>query len=113
VTDRYRLMLAEKGRYPVAMMARILGVSASGFYSWTKSPASREDPWGPLRAEVERLWRGSGRRWGARTIRSQLPGEFAGTTLYRVRKCMRELGIRGVRKNRSKKTTIPDEGCVC
>jgi len=59
------------------------------------------------------LWLGSSRRFGARSILHSLPPQLAGTTLYRVRKCMRELGIRGVRKNRSKKTTIPDEGCVC
>ena len=108
MTDRYRLMLAEKGTHSVRMMARVLGVSASGFYSWLKSPASREDPWGSLRAEVGRLWEGSGRRWGARTIHSQLPAEFAGTTLYRVRKCMRELGIRGIAPNKGKRTTVPD-----
>lgn len=27
-------MLAEKAEFPVKMMARVLGVSRSGFYSW-------------------------------------------------------------------------------
>lgn len=38
-----------------------------------------------------------------------LPEEFAGTTLYRVRKCMKELGIRGIAPNSKKRTTIPNE----
>ena len=37
-----------------------------------------------------------------------LPGEFSGLTLYRVRKLMRELGIRGCTPNARKRTTIPD-----
>ncbi|MCH3927044.1 MAG: hypothetical protein LKE27_11610 [Atopobiaceae bacterium] len=35
-------------------------------------------------------------------------GRFAGTTRYRVRKCMSELGIRGICPNASKRTTVPD-----
>ena len=104
-------MAAERASFPVRLMARLLGVSASGFYSWASSHASPgppDDPWGPLRAEAMRLWLASGRRWGARTIRSQLGGALAGTTLYRVRKCMRELGIRGVAPRRRVRTTVPD-----
>ena len=36
--------------------------------------------------------------------------EFAHATRYRVRKCMLELGIRGICPNASKRTTVPDEG---
>ena len=111
MSDRYALMAAERAEFPVRMMARLLGVSASGFYSWASSHSSPEppaDPWGPLRAEVMRLWLASGRRWGARTIFSQARGRFSGATLYRVRRCMRELGIRGVYPPRRVRTTVPD-----
>ena len=67
-------MAAERASFPVRLMARLPGVSASGFYSWASSHGSTEPPdgpWGPLRAEVMWLWLASGRRWGARTIRSQ------------------------------------------
>ena len=64
------------------MMCRLLGVPRSSFYA-CGGDAPR-DPWAALRAEVERLWLGSGRRWGARTIRSRLAGPHAGATLYRV-----------------------------
>ena len=105
-------MAAERASFPVRMMASLLGVSASGFYDWASrsAPAPPPDPWAPLRAEVLRLWLASGRRWGARTVRSQLAGPFAGATLYRVRKCMRELGVAGARRPRRVRTTVPDPG---
>ena len=101
-------MEAEKGSFPVGLMAQVLGVSRSGFYSWLARPERRGDPWAALRAEVESLWAASGGRWGARTVRSQLPGEPAGATLYRVRTCMRELGIRGIHPRASRRTTVAD-----
>ena len=102
-------MRAEKGNYPVKMMARVLKVSRSGFYSWL-ARGEPDDPWARLRAEVKRVWLESDRIFGARSVLAFLPDELAGTTLYRVRKCMRELGIRGIAPNSRKRTTIPDEG---
>ena len=101
-------MLAEKGNYPVAMMARLLGVSRSGFYAWLKKRGA-DDPWAPLAGEIERIWLESKMRFGARKVLAKLEGgEFAGTTLYRVRKIMRELGIRGIQPRAEKVTTDPD-----
>jgi len=109
VTDKYRLIRAEKANYTVKMMARVLKVSRSGFYSWLNR-GEPEDPWAKLREAVRRVWLESDRTFGARFVHAFLPGEFAGTTLYRVRKCMKELGIRGIAPNSKKRTTIPDEG---
>ena len=109
MTDKYRLMRAEKGNYPVKMMARVLKVSRSGFYGWL-AKGEPEDPWAELRAEVKRVWLESDRTFGARFVLAFLPEGFSGATLYRVRKCMRELGIRGIAPNSKKRTTIPDEG---
>ena len=105
-------MLAERADYSVSMMARVLGVSRSGFYRWVKA-GSPEDPWGPLKEAIIGIWEESGRRFGFRKVWSKLAedpkyGRFAGTTLYRVRKCMSELGIRGICPNASRRTTVPD-----
>lgn len=110
MSQRYELILEEKANFPVKMTARLLRVSRSGFYSWLAR--RRGDPWAGLRGEVERIWLESGRRFGARSVLHTLPPEFDGTTLYRVRKVMRELGIRGIRANRRKRTTVPDEGAA-
>ena len=98
-------MEAEKANFPVKTMARLLGVSRSGFYEWLRR-GEPEDPWLQARADVEREWAESDRRFGARLVRSRLPH----LTLYRVRKIMRGLGIRGVTPNARKRTTIPDAG---
>lgn len=50
----------------------------------------------------------SERRRGARTIRSRLDGPFAGATLYRARKRMREPGMHGIRPRASRRTTVAD-----
>ena len=105
-------MLAERTSCSVSMMARVLGVSRSGFYRWLKA-GSPEDPWGPLKEAIIEIWDASGRRFGFRKVWSKLAedpkyGRFAGTTLYRVRKCMSELGIRGICPNASRRTTVPD-----
>ena len=103
----YRMMLAEKAEFPVKMMARVLGVSRSGFYSWLSNGCPREN-WSAEREAVRRVWLESDRRFGFRFVKRFLPGEFSGLTLYRVRKLMREPGIRGCTPNARKRTAIPD-----
>lgn len=102
-------MEAERASFPVKMMARLLGVSRSGFYDWL-ARGDAPDPWSGLRERVRRLWVESDRTFGARMLRAMLPAEHERATLYRVRKLMRELGIRGVAPNSKKRTTVPDEG---
>ena len=96
-------MAAEKENFPVRMMARLLGVSRQGFYQWLKREPE-PDPWAELKAAIESCWLESKGVFGARQVLHSLPGEFAGTTLYRVRKCMREMGICGAVPHKKKRT---------
>lgn len=109
MTARYRLMAAEKADFPVKMMARLLGVSRSGSCSWLRREPP-DDPWAGARAAVERCWLESDRRLGARGVRAVLASRGLVLTLYRVRRIMRDLGIRGVAPNSRKRTTVPDPG---
>lgn len=106
-------MLEGKADYSVSMMARVLGVSGSGFCRWLKAGGSGEDPWGPLREAVIEIWGAGERRFGFRKVWSKPTGDpkygrFAGTTPCRVRKCVSELGMRGICPNASRRTTVPD-----
>ena len=78
-------MEAEKACFPVKLMARLPGVSRSGFYDWARRRPP-EDPWTEARAAVERCWLESDRRFGARSVRAVLASRGAALTLYRVRK---------------------------
>ncbi len=99
------MILAEKDNYPVNMMCRVLGLARSGFYEWLKAGACL-DPYKELKDTIYALWEGSDRRFGARTIHSLIDDETV--TLYRVRKCMKELKIKGMTPRAKKKTTIQD-----
>ena len=100
-------MLEERQDSPVSLMARILGVSRSGFYSWLANGCP-EDDWSAERDAVMRVWLESDRRFGFRFVHAMLPPEFFHLTRYRVLKLMHELGIRGCTPNARKRTAIPD-----
>lgn len=110
MTERYRLMEAEKGSFPVPMMARSLGVSRSGFYAWLRRPRPKGDPWAEAREAVRAEHASRDGIPGARTLLALVAPRFPGATLYRVRRLMRELGIRGVHPRSPKRTTVPDPG---
>ena len=57
-------MAAEKADFPAKTMARLLGVSRSGFYDWLRREPPG-DPWAEERSAVERCRPGSDRRFGA------------------------------------------------
>ena len=69
-------MRKEKVNYSVLMMARVLGVSTSGFYRWLKAGGSAGDPWGPLKKAIVRIWDASGRRFRPyKSIEDRVPAE--------------------------------------
>ena len=113
MSDKYALILEEKANYAVTMMCRVLEVSRSGFYKWLKANPTGADPWGELKEKIQDVWEESKRRFGVRKVHAKLRdergGRFNDVTVYRVRKCMRELGIRGISPNAKKRTTVPDE----
>jgi transposase InsO family protein len=108
----YRLMLAEKANYHVTTMSRALEIDRKGFYKWLKRTGG-EDPWEELKEAIMDIYEASKRRFGARKVHAKLKSDhgdrFAGVTLYRVQKCMRELGIQGVCPHARKQTTVPSE----
>ena len=65
--------MANRARYSVSLLCRVLGVSPSGYYARTKRPPSRrtaEDE--VLRTKLREIHRMSRKTYGAHRIRSEL-----------------------------------------
>ena len=99
-------MEAERANFPIGMMARLLGVSRSGFYDW--AGRRRDDPREAAREAVRACWEASRGRFGARSVRAVLAAQGMRLALCRVRGLMRDLGIRGVVRSAGKAATVPD-----
>jgi transposase InsO family protein len=89
----YRFIASESTTYPAVILCHLLGVSRSGYYAW-RERGERQDQLAPKVEEV--FWRHS-RRYGSRRIAAELRGK-AGR--HRVRRLMREQGLRAIQPRR-------------
>jgi transposase InsO family protein len=101
---------ANQVSYPVAMLCRLLEVSASGFYAWTDRPLSahaREDV--ELSAMIHAIHERSHATYGAPRVHAELQQAY-GVRLgcKRVARLMRAAGLKGVHKRRFVRTTVSD-----
>ena len=114
-TDEFRRETADyiisTGR-PISECCRELGLNSKTINQWVvkrrRELSGEPDPKAAERDAVMRVWLESDRRFGSRLMHAMLPPDFRHLTRYRVRKPMRELGIRGCTPNEKKRTTIPD-----
>jgi len=101
---------AHQVTYPVRVMCRLLGVSASGFYAWVKRPLSaRAVADIGLTAKIYAIHRRSGESYGSPSIHAELADEhgiFVGKK--RVARLMRAAGLKGLQPRRFVTTTITD-----
>ena len=100
-------MRAHQATYPIVTMARVLGVSTSGYYAWRDRPPSqramRDEELLELIVTYHRRSRGN---YGAPRIYEDLVQE-AGVKIgrKRVARLMRVAGIQGTTRRRGPKTT--------
>jgi putative transposase len=103
-------MSANQATYPVRVMGRLLGVSASGFYAWLKRPLSaraRTDV--ALSAKIHAIHRRSGESYGSPSIHAELADEHGiGVGRKRVARLMRAAGLKGLQPQRFVTTTVTD-----
>jgi len=103
-------MKANQATYPVRVMSRLLGVSASGFYAWKERPLSRraiEDI--ALTAKIFAIHRRSGEAYGAPSIQAELADEHAiRVGKKRVARLMQAAGIKGLAPVKFVTTTVAD-----
>jgi len=84
---------SDAGRCPVSAQCGILGVAKSTCYWVLEHPeAERADPY---EKDVERVWRDSGKVYGARKIRHALGHEGVTLSRRRVNRIMKGNGMAG------------------
>jgi putative transposase len=100
-------MEREKANHEVGRMSRLLGVSRQGFYSWRQRPLCRrrqEDA--RLRDLIIAVHRRSRDSYGMPRILDELRYDHGvRCSGKRVRRLMRQLGIKGAHRRRYRKTT--------
>ena len=98
---------AEKARYPIALMCRILGVSRSGLYAWRRRSrvSKREREAEELTTEIRRVHAASRGTYGSPRVHRQLRREGIHINHKRVERLMRRAGLAGRIRRRFRTTT--------
>ena len=102
-------MSANQARFRVATMARVLGVSTSGYYAWRRRPTSvRAQADADLTVRVRAIHDDSRGTYGAPRIHAELAEAGVAVGRKRVARVMRAAGIAGVTRRRGPRTTRRD-----
>ena len=103
-------MKANQATYPVRVMGRLLGVSASGFYAWAgRPPSARAVEDIGLTALIHAIHRRSDGASGAPSIHAELADDHHRRVgKQRVARLMRAARLQGLRPRRFVTTTIGD-----
>jgi putative transposase len=95
--------------HPVATLCRVLGVSPSGYYAWSKRTLSRRAKDDVVLIErIRAIHAASKGTYGAPRIHAELGEEGSRVSKKRVARLMREAGLAGVSRRRFVKTTVRD-----
>ncbi len=102
-------MRANQARYPIAKVARLLGVSPSGYYAWRDrelSPRQQYDA--VLKACISNIHHRSRGTYGAPRIHAELAADGIHIGRKRVARLMREMSLVGVSRRKGTRTTRRD-----
>ena len=100
-------------RWRVEPICRVLQFAPATYYAARTRPASAKELWDrELKPEIQRIWNENFRVYGADKVWTQLRREG-----YRVARCpvermMRDLGLRGVVRGKTPRTTLVEDGAT-
>jgi len=105
-------MSVHQAEFSIRTMARVLKVSASGYYAWRSRPASvRATADADLTRRIRTIHVGSRATYGAPRVHAELAAEGVHVGRKRVARLMRGAGLAGVSRRRcAPVTTICDPG---
>lgn len=98
---KYRMIERCRNAFPVRLMCRCLGVSASGYHAWRKRPPSAQaQDNARLLSRIQRLHSESDEVMGSPRIWEELRYEGETCGKHRVARLMRANGLRGIPQKR-------------
>ena len=104
-------MSAHQAVYPIVTMCRVLGVSPSGYYAWTKRlPSRRAASDAALTESIRAAHAASHGTYGAPRIQVDLAAAGVGASRKRIARLMRLAGLAGVSRRKFTVTTRRDGG---
>src|SRR5271170_8268585 len=99
-------MSANQASFPIAAMARVLGVSKAGYYAWLQRPASAHAVADAALLKPVRTIHGSSRQtYGAPRVHADLRGRGERHSRKRIARLMREAGLVGASHRHGGPTT--------
>ncbi|MCU1281219.1 MAG: insF1 [bacterium] len=103
---KFDFIRVQKAFHAVRTLCRVLEVSRSGFYAWSRRPASqRAVDDSRLVAEVAAIFDENKRRYGSQRITRELRDNGVHVGRHRVRRLMHQIGLRARRRHRWVRTT--------
>jgi putative transposase len=104
---------AQRDRYGVESICKVLQFAPATYYAAKARPASarslRDEE---LKGEIARIWNAHRRVYGADKVWAQLRREGVQVARCTVERLMRDLGIRGVVRGKTVRTTFSDEAAT-
>ena len=105
----FRFVERERASYPVATMCRVLGVSPSGYWAWSKRPPSaRARADAELTETIRTIHVDSRGTYGMPRVHAELRDAGTCCSRKRVARLMRAAGLEGVHRRRRARTTVQD-----
>jgi putative transposase len=99
-------MRAHQARHPISTMARVLGVSPSGYYAWCTRPASvRATADAQLTETIRAIHTGSRETYGVPRVHAELAATDVHVGRKRIARLMRTAGLVGVSRRKGTTTT--------
>jgi len=103
---KYAMMKELQEDYPVPFMCRIYDVSSSGYYAWLgRPPSKRAQEEARLEVEILAAHQRTRETYGPERLQEDLADNGVKTTVHRVKRIRRKLGIRCKQKRKFKATT--------
>ncbi len=107
----FEFMSADQATFPIATMARVLGVSEAGYNAWRKRPASKkQEADTTLLKRVRTIHAGSRDTYGAPRMHAELRAGGEKHGRKRIARLMRAAGLVGASRRRAGVTTTRRDG---